>query len=171
MKPFQIWTGLVFSLLFTALLLAWISTSNQSGSEQNGQDPVNLKTEIKPEVDESVSIPADNHSKETAKQQKPLILNLENMKLSGPSYSPEIGPVKPQNQENNDEKSDEEVAPLKAKEASQKLLYGYEGKTPEEEHQLMLGVQKDDVTIKTQIKKGDDETEVQHIEIEVKLPK
>ncbi|MDG6777925.1 hypothetical protein QCB44_04305 [Thiomicrorhabdus sp. zzn3] len=171
MKPFQIWTGLLLSLLFAALLLSWFSVSKQSASEKTGQETIDLKNGIESEADKSAATLTDKASKENAPLQKPLILNLENLQLSEPSYSQEIGPVKPQNPENNDPNPNDPVTSLKDKDASQKLLYGYEGKTPEEEHQLMLGVQKDDVTIKTQIKKGDDETEVQHIEIEVKLPK
>jgi cytoskeletal protein RodZ len=104
--------------------------------------------------------------------QAPLSLDLQALTLTPPATTSEVGPVKPPATAEPTPQPSVPDLPLGQTAPQQdKLLYGYGGKDEDQQHQLMLGVQKDDVTIKTDIKTGEEETDVQYIEIEIKLPK
>ncbi|WP_373016982.1 hypothetical protein [Thiomicrorhabdus sp.] len=110
------------------------------------------------------------NSKQTL--QKPL--NLEIGDTSKPTESSsvsEVGPVQPAPETTVTNSPENTILLDGTQPKKDKLLYGYEGKDKDDNVNLMIGVQKDDVTIKSGIKKGEDQTDVQSIEIEVKLPK
>ncbi len=177
-----IWTGL-FILL--CLIGAWFYMSIKAprivnnetvsleapSSQQPLQSSNPVSNELKNEAPKTQSTIKPATSQTADKQLKPLNLELNNTPSSiSPSSSIE-GPVKPPSSSEGAATGEKDTLPLKGTGKKDKLLYGYEGKDKDDNVNLMLGVQKDDVTIKSGIKKGEDETEVQSIEIEVKLPK
>ncbi|MEA3405453.1 MAG: hypothetical protein U9R28_06910 [Pseudomonadota bacterium] len=83
-----------------------------------------------------------------------------------------MGPNLPSNHSEIETPPDSEKQLLNLDPTSEdsKLLYKYKGKE-EEQYNLMLGIQKDDVTIKTDVKANTEGQDVQYIEVEIKLPK
>ncbi|WP_178862318.1 hypothetical protein [Thiomicrorhabdus cannonii] len=109
---------------------------------------------------------------------QPLNLQLEHLSAPLGSQQPEKarsiplheGPKRPETAKLPDSPSENSLLPDRSKPSENGVIYGYEGKE-EESHKVTIGIHQDDVTVKTQIKAGEKDSEVQGIEIEVKLPK
>lgn len=176
MRPYYLLTGLLILIsviLFTTFILLQPSQDSTRFQTQPSEPPkadtdINATKSEAPLLAEDQNPPVSATSKQDSSP-APLIIELDQLKSRDDNNVSELGPIKPSTTMDSDPIEEQPVLPLKVG-PKDKLLYGYEGKE-EEDHKVMIGVQKGDVTIKSDIKKGDEETEVQHIEIEIKLPK
>lgn len=89
--------------------------------------------------------------------------------LPGPANTASEGPQQPPPAKAVPD-SPNPLLPQNATPSNQALIYGYDGKE-DDSHKVTIGVQQDDITVKTQIKAGETHQEVQGVEIEIKLPK
>ncbi|BCN92599.1 hypothetical protein THMIRHAM_03840 [Thiomicrorhabdus immobilis] len=119
-----------------------IVNPKQASTATQPEKPLNL--EISPTLEESIENPKTDS---------------EGPQLPAPS------PLPPPSSEKS--VLPEDLTSKKTKE--DELLYNYQG-TKDEQHKLMLGVKKGDVTVKTDIQAGDKEQTVQQIQIEINLP-
>lgn len=177
MKPYYLITGLLILALAILFGIFSISKLEQDAHLPPTQTPVATKTdtevnkpkpEVRPSTEKTTSptTPSVNQNPAPA----PLKIELDQLKTPNEQTTSELGPVKPSATLDSDFVEEQPALPLKQNPSKDRLLYGYGGKE-EQDHKVMIGVQKGDVTIKSDIKKGDEETEVQHIEIEIKFPK
>lgn len=177
MRPFHFLTGLLILILAGLFVIYIVSKPKQDSPLNPAQTPVAKKidsdmdkttVEILP-FTEKPKVPAFPSANQTVSP-APLKIEFDHLKIRDQMSQSELGPVKPSPTPTPDLLKEQPLLPLNEKASKDKLLYGYSGKE-EEDHKVMIGVQKGDVTIKSDIKKSDEETEVQHIEIEIKLPK
>ncbi|WP_028486506.1 hypothetical protein [Thiomicrorhabdus chilensis] len=178
MKPYYyLLTGLLILTLAVLFSIFITSKPERDAHLPPAQTPVatkndaevnKSKSEVRPSTEEQATLatPPSNQNRAPA----PLKIELDQLKTGDENTASELGPVKPLQTLDPVRVEEQPGLPLQENTSKDKLLYGYGGKE-EQDHKVMIGVQKGDVTIKSDIKKGDEETEVQHIEIEIKLPK
>lgn len=181
LKPPGLFTFLLalFALLLAALLwLFWGESPSKTMQQTHQQTPTPSNTApVMPEP----SITEPGKTAPTAPPVSntptpPAPLNLQAPALSAPLGSlpapantapegpqqPPPAPVLPS--------APNPLLPQSTPPSNQELIYGYEGKE-DDSHKVTIGVQRDDITVKTQIKADETQQQVQGVEIEIKLPK
>ncbi len=169
MKRFALATLVL--VVITALTWLWLNSADQPQPEPQTSQTSNSTSKLDSNTPASPAYPTKTPSTQS---KQPLDLS-----ISSPDSAPdsdsvqthsENGPLLPQQQTDLSAEQRSQL-PEQSKKADTELLYKYKGQQ-DDNKQLMLGIEKDGVTIKTDVDANTDqrEAEVQYIEVEIKLP-
>jgi hypothetical protein len=168
--------GGVFALVFWLFLDASKSTIKTAEAPAPADAPAGASRT--PDATTRPSSAATDLHNEIKTPSKPLNLQLDSLNTPLGIESPNRqtippqheGPLQPEAASQPASSVAPHLLPDRSKPSENGVIYGYEGKE-EESHKVTIGIHQNDVTVKTQIKAGEKDSEVQGIEIEVKLPK
>jgi cytoskeletal protein RodZ len=166
--------GGVFALVFWLFLDAYNAPTKQPTTPETStskittpNQPANTKASSETTSSPEAKAPTESLNLELESLKSPLGGRLSDEHVNTTQNE---GPTRPPATPLADSPHDTRLLPDRSKPSENGVIYGYEGKE-EESHKVSIGVKKDDVTVKTQIKAGEKENEVQGVEIEIKLPK